>query len=259
MDALEALVRWEHGSRGAVTPDIFIPLAEDSGDISTLTRLVFELVAKDAERLGATRHKVALHVNFSATLLADAEFCSWALDVCTSSPLPLGLEITETGLISDPECALGRLRRFAEAGVDLAIDDYGAGLSSLSYLKLLPVNELKLDKQFIMGLTDSNRGPLIVRSTIDLAHALGMEITAEGVDDAVALALLRIMRCDRAQGYHIAKPMTFPELLAFLEHLPPHLNSRGSAPQLGPLRRRRRSSSAIQEAGPANAGLSRAG
>ena len=108
----------------------------------------------------------------------------------------------------------------------------------MSYLKLLPVKELKLDKQFIMGLADSNRGPLIVRSTIDLAHALGMEITAEGVDDATALALLQIMRCDRAQGYHIAKPMAFDELLAFLDNPPPHLAAREVTPHLGPLRRR---------------------
>ena len=155
------------------------------------------MVVQDARHLHVGRRDLVLDVNFSATLLADDDFCDWVLGVCTTSPMPLGLEITETGLISDPERALERLRAFAQAGIKLAIDDYGSGLSSLSYLKLFPAKELKLDKQFIMGLTDCRRGPLIVRSTIDLAHALGMEITAEGVDDATALALLRIMGCDK--------------------------------------------------------------
>ena len=115
------------------------------------------------------------------------------------------MEITETAVISHPDVALRNLRAFADAGIGVAIDDYGSGLSSLAYLKMLPAGELKIDKAFILGLTSSHRDPLIVRSTIDLAHALEMEVTAEGVDDPTALALLQVMGCDRVQGFHIGQ------------------------------------------------------
>ncbi len=117
----------------------------------------------------------------------------------------------------DPESAIANLRAFADIGVPLAIDDYGAGLSSLAYLKRLPASELKIDKLFVTQLTSSNRDPLIVRSTIDLAHALDMEVTAEGVETPAALALLGVMGCDMVQGYLISRPVEFAAFRTFLQ------------------------------------------
>ena len=241
VDAVEGLVRWVHPVRGNVAPDDFISLSEDSGDIDPLTRSVMRSALRDAERLMDAGCELSVHVNLSAVLLADAEFCHWALALCAQSPATLGFEITETALITDPDRALRHLSAFAAAGIAVAIDDYGSGLSSLAYLKLLPAQELKLDKQFVTGLTASHRDPLIVRSTIELAHALGMEVTAEGVDDATALSLLRAMGCDRVQGYYVARPLSFDALLSFLSS--PHLHPRPqSATRFGPLRGRALSS-----------------
>ena len=111
--------------------------------------------------------------------------------------------------------------RLALAGIPCSIDDYGSGLSSLAYLRQLPANELKIDRMFVSELTSSHRDPLLVRSTIDLAHALGMEVTAEGVDNAATVALLRIMGCDTVQGYHVSKPLPLDQLIEFLENFAP--------------------------------------
>ena len=129
----------------------------------------------------------------------------------------IGFEITETAVIGDPDAALANLRDFTQAGIRIAIDDYGSGLSSLAYLKQLPAHELKIDRLFVSGLTDSHRDPLLVRSSIDLAHALEMEVTAEGVDDAMSLSLLRVMGCDLLQGYFISPPLPLDGLTSFLD------------------------------------------
>ena len=128
----------------------------------------------------------------------------------------LGFEVTETSVIRDPESAIANLQRFADIGIRVAIDDYGAGLSSLAYLKQLPARELKIDKLFVTQLTSSNRDPLIVRSTIDLAHALDMEVVAEGVETHAALALLTVMGCDMIQGFLISRPIALDAFVSFL-------------------------------------------
>ena len=149
-------------------------------------------------------------------LLADADFVKEACAIVSISGAKLGFEITETAVIRDPDSAIQHLQSFADIGVQLAIDDYGAGLSSLAYLKRLPANELKIDKMFVMQLTSSNRDPLIVRSTIDLAHALEMEVTAEGVETPSALALLSVMGCDMVQGYLLSRPLGFDAFRKYL-------------------------------------------
>ncbi|MBX9459874.1 MAG: EAL domain-containing protein [Brevundimonas sp.] len=116
-------------------------------------------------------------------------------------------------MVANPEVALRLLDRFAEAGISVSLDDYGSGLSSLTYLKQIRADELKIDKSFILGLDDSARDALLVKSTIDLAHGLGMKVTAEGVETPTALALLRGMGCDMAQGYLIGRPVSFEALL----------------------------------------------
>jgi EAL domain-containing protein (putative c-di-GMP-specific phosphodiesterase class I) len=150
-------------------------------------------------------------------LLADANFVAETCEIIAQNKdAKLGFEITETAVIRDPASAIRHLQVFADKGVTLAIDDYGAGLSSLAYLKQLPARELKIDKMFVMQLTSSNRDPLIVRSTIDLAHALEMEVTAEGVETPSALALLSVMGCDMVQGFLISRPLGIDAFHTFL-------------------------------------------
>ena len=216
IEGAEALMRWRHPVRGFVPPDVFIDLAERSGQIEALSRFALERAIAEQAALREAGHAVAIHVNISGQLIADEPFVDWAIATVTAAEGRIGFEITETAVISDPERGLRHLRRIADAGIDIAIDDYGVGLSSLVYLKQFPAKELKIDKSFISGLTASHRDPLIVRSTIDLAHALEMEITAEGVEDAMTQALLQAMGCDQIQGYHLARPMPIGDLAAFL-------------------------------------------
>ena len=214
---MEALVRWQHPERGLIGPNDFIGLAEERGEIRRITEWVVRQALIAQRGLALCGHELACSVNISACLLADEGFGRWMLEAVKGASGPFGLEITETAMIADPAGALANLHRFADAGLRIAIDDYGAGLSSLAYLKQLPAHELKIDRMFVQGLSTSHRDPLLVRSTIDLAHALGMEVTAEGVDSPAAMALLRVMGCDVMQGYLIAKPLRLGELRAFLD------------------------------------------
>jgi EAL domain-containing protein (putative c-di-GMP-specific phosphodiesterase class I) len=217
IEAVETLVRWRHPEHGLISPSDFIGVAEQRGEIRRITEWVLRQAIAEQRSLGACGHTLPFNVNVSAYLLADREFAHWTLDTIRTASGPIGIEITETAMIADPAGALRNLHLFADAGVHVAIDDYGAGLSSLAYLKQLPARELKIDRMFISGLSTSHRDPLLVRSTIDLAHALEMEVTAEGVDSAATMALLRVMGCDLMQGYLIAKPMPLGELRAFLD------------------------------------------
>jgi EAL domain-containing protein (putative c-di-GMP-specific phosphodiesterase class I)/GGDEF domain-containing protein len=211
--SVEALLRWRHPAKGWISPDTFIGLAEETGLIADLTQWVVRQALMDQAKLNAAGKPVVVYLNLSGRLLADAGFCDWILSTTREfDGCALGLEITETAVIDDPERALANLQALADAGLRIAIDDYGSGLSSLSYLKQMPAHELKIDKMFISGLTSSHRDPLLVRSTIDVAHALGMEVTAEGVETAGSLALLRAMGCDHIQGYLVAKPLDLSAL-----------------------------------------------
>lgn len=212
----EALLRWQHPVHGLIAPADFISVAEEAGEIAALTLWTLRRVIDDQKRLRAAGYDIPLFLNISGMLLADTAFVAEACDIVSNSNAKLGFEITETAVIRDPQSAIRHLQNFAAIGVQLAIDDYGAGLSSLAYLKQLPARELKIDKMFVMQLTSSNRDPLIVRSTIDLAHALEMEVTAEGVETPSALALLSVMGCDMVQGFLISRPVAVDALIAFL-------------------------------------------
>jgi len=214
----EALVRWQHPVRGLILPGDFIAVAEQAGEIGALTMWTLEQVIIDQRKLAADGHDLCLFINISGLLLADSAFVADACAIITNSGAKIGFEITETAVIRDPDVAIRHLQAFADIGVSLAIDDYGAGLSSLAYLKQLPAKELKIDKMFVMQLTSSNRDPLIVRSTIDLAHALEMEVTAEGVETPSALALLSVMGCDMVQGFLISRPIGIDAFRHFMEH-----------------------------------------
>lgn len=212
---VEALLRWTHPERGAVSPEIFIPLAERSGEIGPLTEWVIARAVADRLILRGAGVEAPIHVNISAQLVAEPRFIDRALELVGDATSGIGFEITETAMIADPEGALVNLYKLAEAGVHLSIDDYGSGFSSLAYLQRLPVNELKIDKGFVSRLSSGPRDPLLVRSTIDLAHALEMEVTAEGVQSAASLALLQVMRCDMVQGFFLSPPLSLEGLIDY--------------------------------------------
>lgn len=217
IECVEALVRWQDPERGLVAPIDFIPAIERAQRMERLTLWVIERAIEDQRRLRLAGEAVRIFINISGHLLADAHFVRAACERIADAPdAQLGFEVTETSVIRDPEAAIAHLRQFDQIGVRVSIDDYGAGLSSLAYLKQLPACELKIDKLFITQLTSSNRDPLIVRSTIDLAHALDMEVVAEGVETAAALALLSVMGCDMVQGYLISRPVPLAALTTFL-------------------------------------------
>ena len=217
----EALIRWRHPQRGLVSPADFIPIAEESRDIFALTLWTIRRVIADQRALAQLGHDHIVFVNVAGVLLGDVRFVDAVRELVPPSRARIGFEITETSVIRDPESAIAHLKLFAAMGIAVAIDDCGAGLSSLAYLKQLPASELKIDKLFITQLTSSNRDPLIVRSTIDLAHALDMEVVAEGVETAATLALLSVMGCDMAQGFLMSRPVDFDTLVQYLNTYTP--------------------------------------
>ncbi|TAJ63446.1 MAG: GGDEF domain-containing protein [Brevundimonas sp.] len=212
ISGVEALMRWTHPRRGCVSPDLFIGMAEETGHIRPLTEWVIRRAIADQKVLAAAGHALTVSVNVSGRLLSDESFAEFALAEVAASAADLCFEITETAVMDNPELALHIIARFAEAGIAVSLDDYGAGLSSLTYLKQIRADELKIDKSFILGLDQSSRDALLVKSTIDLAHSLGLKVTAEGVETPTALALLRGMGCDLAQGYLIGRPVPLAAL-----------------------------------------------
>lgn len=214
----EALSRWTQTDGTTFHPEEFVAQAEAAGGISELTVWGVEQALRDSARLAEDSLGGPIFVNLSGKLITTG-FVARLVDIIGKDAERIGFEITETAVLENPEEALGCLHTLREAGIRLAIDDYGAGLSSLSYLKQIPAGELKIDRKFIKGMTSSNRDPLIVRSTIDLCHGLGMTVTAEGVEDAMTASLLRVMGCDAMQGYFVAKAMGIDALLKFVaEH-----------------------------------------
>ncbi len=207
----EALLRWQHPTRGLVPPMDFIPFAEQTGFIRQLTLWMFGEVARRQSALTAMG-VARVAINLSTRDLLDTELPD-KLDALLlrhgATASRLCLEITESAIMDDPERAETTLQRLAERGFKLSIDDFGTGYSSLAYLKRLPVHELKIDKSFVMAMERDASDAKIVRSTVDLAHALGLSVVAEGVENASILKQLQTLGCDDAQGYHFAKPLAF--------------------------------------------------
>ncbi|MCC5868891.1 MAG: EAL domain-containing protein [Gammaproteobacteria bacterium] len=217
--AVEALLRWEHPERGPVSPAQFIPFAEHTGYVKVLTRWVL----REAVRQAAAWHRQGLQlrvaVNISARDLLVRELPGVVAELLDRHALPAGLlclEVTESGFMEDPEQALEILDELSALGVGLAIDDYGMGYSSLSYLMRLPIDELKIDRSFVDGMHESPKLATIVRSTIELGHSLGLKVIAEGIECSEELAMLEAMRCDQAQGYHISRPLPAAAFAAWL-------------------------------------------
>lgn len=206
----EALVRWNHPKRGFVPPGDFIPFAEQTGYIRDMTRWILRSAIRQCGLWQAQGINVAISVNICARDLLDPELPGLVADELKLRGVDarwLGIEITESGVMEDPARSMETLHRLDKLGVKLAIDDYGTGYSSLSYVKKLPVKELKIDQSFVRNMATDGDDAMIVKSTIELGHNMGMEVVAEGVEDLSIWALLKQMGCDHAQGYCMSKPL----------------------------------------------------
>jgi EAL domain-containing protein (putative c-di-GMP-specific phosphodiesterase class I)/CHASE2 domain-containing sensor protein len=218
--SVEALVRWHHPTRGLLTPDLFIPLAEQNDRIAGLTLYVVARTIADLAAWHAAGHHITGAVNVSGKLLNSSVFIAQLRRLIERSavdPACITVEVTESAAMHDPQAAAAALNSFRELGIGVSIDDYGTGHSTLSYLKLLPLNELKIDRSFVR-LAHLNRGDaVLVRSTVDLAHELGLEVVAEGVEEAGCLAYLGSIGCDMAQGHLISRPISAHDLVSLLD------------------------------------------
>ena len=215
----EALVRWQHPLRGMVPPMDFIPFAEQTGFVRLLTLWMLEATAKEWRTLSALGLQ-RVSVNLSTRDLMDPELPAKIERILARHRVPaaaLCLEITESAIMDDPLRAEATLNALSAAGFRLSIDDFGTGYSSLAYLKRLPVDELKIDKSFVMAMEADEDDAKIVRSTIDLAHNLGLTVVAEGVETAAVMARLATLNCDEAQGYHMSRPLPADEMTAFAQ------------------------------------------
>ena len=208
---VEALARWPHPVRGYIPPTEFIPVAEATGLIRTLTKRVLETSFRDWGAWSTEGIHIDLSVNLSAGDLLDRTFAAGVVGLMHEFGVPserLTLEVTESTLIADSSGASAALDELRAAGVRLAIDDFGTGYASLSYLQTLPVTEVKIDRSFVRALGDDARDAVIVGSVVSLAEQLGLRSVAEGVDSREALGELRRLGCDLVQGFVLATPMT---------------------------------------------------
>jgi EAL domain-containing protein (putative c-di-GMP-specific phosphodiesterase class I) len=219
IDGAEGLLRWRHPVAGPLAPDAFIALAEETGNIRRLTRWVLGAGIEEAGRWQAAGEDLRIALNVSARDLDDVDLPRRVAGLLAAhgvSPSRVILEITESAIMGKPETAIAVLRRLAEQGIALAIDDFGVGQSSFAYLRRLPVRELKIDRTFIAHLSESREDRAIVRSIVDLGHDLGYRVTAEGVEDARTIEMLREMHCDHAQGYQVGRPLSAEAFLALV-------------------------------------------
>ncbi len=224
----EALVRWIHPQRGFVPPDQFIPFAEQTGFVSDITHW---MMRKAASTVAAWRHaglQLSIAVNLSTRDLMDLELTNRFEEVLRDAGVAASsfcLEITESAIMDDPDRALGTLEALHASGFRLSIDDFGTGYSSLAYLKRLPVDELKIDRSFVSGIESDRDDAVIVRSTIDLGHNMGLKVVAEGVENEAVWHLLRDAGCDIGQGYFMGRPMPVDKFGDWLQAWRPPLNS----------------------------------
>ena len=215
----EALVRWQHPTRGAISPEAFILPAEAHNRISKLTYHILEEATRSARHLIANNPKFRLSVNVSANLLQQEHLPDKITEVLARTGFPtsnLTLEVTESAPFKEHELVMRNLAGIAALGIDLSIDDYGTGNATLEYLRSVPCQEIKIDRRFVAGLVENSSDMMLVESTIELAHGLGRRVIAEGIEDPETLTLLRAIGCDIVQGYYLAKPMRLEALETLL-------------------------------------------
>ncbi|MEU8238275.1 EAL domain-containing protein [Actinoplanes missouriensis] len=216
----EALVRWQHPTRGLLGPDAFIPLAEESGLIDMVTADVLDQALAQLGRWAGLGHELPVSVNVPARSLTDEAFPETIVAALARHGVPpklLTLEMTESAVVTDMERAGEVLRRLREHGVHISIDDFGTGYSSIAHLRDMPPHELKIDRSFVMKMCENTRDETIVRAVVDLAKNLRLRVVAEGVENEDALRALGELGCDEAQGYHISRPLPAAELTAWLD------------------------------------------
>ena len=208
----EALVRWQHPVHGLMSPGEFVDLAEVSGMIQPLTRWAIRTALEHARSwAGIDTPRVGVAINLSVRNLYDADLTRWLgalLEETGFPPSLITLEITESEVMDDPLLAVEILGQMHELGIHTSIDDFGTGQSSLSYLKHLPIDEIKIDRSFVGGMSTCASDETIVRAIVDLGHNLGLRVVAEGVENDDIVSRLRALGCDRAQGFHLSKPLS---------------------------------------------------
>lgn len=215
IDAVEALVRWNHPERGLLPPDCFIPLFEERGRLDEVTLAVIAQALADAQNWRKQGLGIGVAVNISAAVLASESFESRALMLVARSGLEPGqvtFEVTESAQFEDEGLAIAALERFRAAGIRISMDDYGTGQSALNYLKLLPLSELKIDRMFVAQAHVDKGDAMLVRSTVQLAHELGLKVVAEGIEEGACLEFLARIGCDYAQGYFVGRPLVADDL-----------------------------------------------
>ncbi|MEK6637793.1 MAG: EAL domain-containing protein [Pseudomonadota bacterium] len=206
----EALVRWKHPARGAISPAVFVPILERENLMESLTLRVLQQVLGDMEWWDSRGQKIGCAINVSASLLLSSAFVERAIAIVRRSridPKLLTFELTETAVLSSVEQAAMALNRFKKLGARLSIDDYGTGQSTLTYLKSFSADEIKVDQSFVKLITTDNANRIMVRSSIEMAHALGIAVVAEGVEDVETLQALADFGCDMIQGWYIGRPV----------------------------------------------------
>ncbi|HET7734372.1 MAG TPA: bifunctional diguanylate cyclase/phosphodiesterase [Nocardioidaceae bacterium] len=216
---VEALVRWQHPQRGMLSPDLFIPLAEVSGAIRPLTRWVVRRALTDAVAARGVTPDLQVAVNVSVRDLVDPEFAGMVERELATRSLPgraLCIEITETALLADAERAIRTLERLSTCGVQIAIDDFGAGYASLPYLRQFPATLLKLDRSLIRAVAEIDGDTAVLGATIGLAHSMGLAVVAEGIETPAILETVVALGCDEVQGFHLQRPAPLTELLPML-------------------------------------------
>ena len=221
IENIETLIRWLHPQHGLIPPEDFIELAEHTGHISLITSWVIKNSFRQLAAWHDEHHKIGLSINISAQDIQNKDILN-TLEVELKKnkidPTFITIEITESSIMLYTNETAAALRKVSDLGIQVSVDDFGTGYSSLLYLKQLPVNEMKIDKSFVMHMTLNDNDAVIVKSTIDLAHNLGLKVVAEGIEDQDTADILEILACDYGQGYHIAKPMSQDEFYNWLKN-----------------------------------------
>ena len=212
IESIEALARWNHESLGFISPEEFVPIAEHSGLIRSFTLMIVESAFNDHNKFKAAGINISMGINLSSRNIQDANLPDEIALLQTTlgvSPSNIDFEITESAFMGDPRRAIQCVETLASMGFGISLDDYGKEFSSLSYLSRLPVNTLKIDRDFITNMDISPKKTKIVKSTIAMAHSLNLKVIAEGVEDKETLTLLNTLHCDMVQGYVYSKPLAF--------------------------------------------------
>ncbi len=233
VQAAEALIRWRHPTLGLVPPGRFIPMLEQAGLTHWITRWVIEETRTMLQRTGLAASGFRISINLAPQDLMEPDLVDF-INQSLAPPMALrslSLEITETGFIRDPSRTRDVLSQLHHAGACFSVDDFGTGYSSLSYMSEFPVDEIKLDKSFVGDMLINDRHFIIVRSTIGLAHELGLTVTAEGVEDRETLQALAAMKCDTVQGFYLSRPLAEASLMAFLDAHRDHSHSEATPSQ----------------------------